>query len=436
MSKSANRTIILGAGATGLGVGHATGLPILEAEEFVGGICSTYYLNPRTNPHRPNRAPDNDGYRFEVGGGHWIFGGTKDIEGWFASFARFKTYERRASVYLPGLGLSVPYPLQYNLRCLPEHLRSRAVAEMEASRTVDGETLERWLETTFGRTLHALFFGPFHTLYTAGLSSSIAPQDANKSPVDKAAVVRGSNTQTGPAGYNIRFAYPENGLGTLFERIARRCDIRFGKRVVSIDLNGRSLHCTDGSTEQFDALISTIPLNRLQDMTGIRTMAPQDPYTSVLVVNIGGKRGKRCPDDHWIYVPTSHSGFHRIGFYSNVDPSFLPSSARQSGSAVSVYVERAFRGGTKPTSDESARYAASVVDELRDMQFLETVEVIDATWIDVAYTWSWPGSSWTGEVLSKLQSAGIHSLGRYGRWSFQGIADSVREGLEYGRAIA
>ena len=64
-------------------------------------------------------------------------------------------------------------------------------------------------------------------------------------------------------------------------------------------------------------------------MTGLDEAGGRpDPHTSVLVLNLG----VTLPDTplarngyHWLYIPDSRSGFHRIGYYSNVDPPlFLP----------------------------------------------------------------------------------------------------------------
>ena len=60
---------------------------------------------------------------------------------------------------------------------------------------------------------------------------------------------------------------------------------------------------------------------------------------------------------------------------------------------------------------------------------------MDLTWIDVAYTWSWPGSKWRQEALRVLEEHDIHQVGRYGRWVFQGIADSIRDGFVVGGAL-
>ena len=64
-------------------------------------------------------------------------------------------------------------------------------------------------------------------------------------------------------------------------------------------------------------------------MSGLAVDGTPEPYTSVLVLNIGAVRGPECPEDHWLYNPDATSGLHRVGFYSNVDTHFLPASSGQ-----------------------------------------------------------------------------------------------------------
>jgi hypothetical protein len=77
-----------------------------------------------------------------------------------------------------------------------------------------------------------------------------------------------------------------------------------------------------------------------------------------------------------------------------------------------------------------------VIEVLRDWGFIERAEVVHPTWIDVAYTLSWPGSRWAAEALQMLEDKGIYQIGRYGRWRFQGIADSIRDGFVAGSSIS
>lgn len=170
-------------------------------------------------------------------------------------------------------------------------------------------------------------------------------------------------------------------------------------------------------------------------MTGFQVDTEPDPYTSVLVINIGAIKGPRCPDDHWLYIPESKAGFHRVGFYSNVDASFLPASTRNKNDRVSIYVEKSYPGGRKPAEDEMQLVCRQVIKELQEWGFIDKVEVVDPTWVDVAYTWSWPASRWKQEALRVLEEHDIYQVGRYGRWLFQGIADSIKDGFVVGSAF-
>jgi hypothetical protein len=153
----------------------------------------------------------------------------------------------------------------------------------------------------------------------------------------------------------------------------------------------------------------------------------------VLVLNIGAARGHRCPDVHWLYEPASQAGFHRIGFYSHVDDHFLPVSRR--GSAVSLYVERAYPGGQRPSGPDVERYQRAVIDELQARAFIGEVDVADPSWVDAAYTWRGVGSSWRTLAIEALAHHGIEPVGRYARWHFQGMAESLADGMAAGARV-
>lgn len=423
-------TLIVGGGMTGLAAGMASGLPVLEAEESPGGICSSYYLRPGDDTPSLERPAGGDAYRFEIGGGHWIFGGDPTVLRFLDSLVEMNTYQRRSSVYFPDSARYVPYPIQNNLRFLDRDLGVRALAEM-ADPAGPVDTMLGWLESSFGPTLTELFFGPFHDLYTAGLHRRIAPQDPYKSPVNLELALRGAFSDAPAVGYNTTFRYPQGGLDELARRMAADCRVEYGCRVTGLDVASRELLLSDGSRRAYQQVLSTLPLNRALEMAGVRVDAPADPHTAVLVLNIGARRGPACPEDHWLYIPYSESGFHRVGFYSNVDTHFLPEGS--AADRVSLYVERAFTGdAARPDPAATDAYARSVVEELGRWGFIDGAEVVHPTWIDVAYTWAWPGSTWQRQALDALQRAGIYQVGRYGRWIFQGIADSIRDGFMAG----
>lgn len=428
---------VLGAGMTGLAAG-LSGLPVFEVAESPGGICSSYYMRPGHHKRYSSAPADDECYRFEVGGGHWIFGGDPAVHGLIRSVTEVCSYSRKASVWLPQKDLLVSYPIQNHLGRLGGDLAAQCLIEIieAANARQKIRTMGDWLQINFGPTLCELFFLPFHNLYTAGLYDRIAPQDPYKSPVNLGHVIQGAFNSTPVVGYNTTFIYPARGLNVLAERMAAACDVRYSKRAAKINPVDKEVFFSDGSKVRYGTLVSTLPLNRTLEMADLDVPAEPDPSPSVLVLNIGAVRGPRCPSDHWIYVPESKSAFHRVGFYSNVDTSFLPKSLRGKGERVSAYVERAYPEGKKPDATEIAAYSQNVIRELQEWDWLREVDVIDPTWIEVAYTWSWAGSYWKPQALSALEEHNIYPVGRYARWAFQGIADSIRDGLMAGAAMA
>jgi len=432
--RGGSRVVILGAGVTGLAAGYASGRPVYEALDGPGGICSSYYLTPGSARRSARPPRGGEAYRFEVGGGHWIFGGEPATLRFIGGLTPMKRYIRRSSVYLRGSRRLIPYPLQNHLRYLGRAVARNAAREMESAKGTP-DTMARWLKMVFGPTLYGLFFKPFHERYTAGLFASVAPQDPHKSPVHLPHVRRGAVRRSPPAGYNVSYLYPRGGLDFLCGKMAAGSRVHYGRQVERIDVKRKEVHFTDFRSIGYDILLSTLPLNRMMDLCALDTGERPDPYTSVLVLNIGAERGEACPDDHWIYVGDSKSGFHRVGVYSNVDPSFLPRSARARRRRVALYVERAYPNGLKPSRVEIEAYTAAVVAELRSWGYIGEPEVLDPTWINVAYTWSYPDSAWRPRAIAALERRGIRQIGRYGQWRFQGIADSIRDGLLAGKGL-
>ncbi len=424
------KVLILGGGVTGLAAGYVSGLPVFEGAQAPGGICSSYYMKPQSQRRLSHSTSDHEVYRFELGGGHWIYGGDSFIKKFMSRFVHLKTFVRKSSVYFPGSGEYVPYPLQNHLAFLRKSIRKRVLSELSLPRA-KFVTMKDWLLSSFGQTLFDLFFGPFHRLYTAGLYEKIQSQDPWKSPVSIEWVKKGASGKTRSVGYNVTFDYPQEGLNVLVQGMAGQCDMRYGYTVTQILPGKKKIRCANGKVLSYDKLICTLPLSKMMAMSGLRVRDKPDPFTSVLVLNIGAaERGPLCPDDHWVYVPYSQSGFHRVGVYSNVDSSFLPKTHRRKMSKVSLYVEKSYVGGTPMPDREALRkYSLEVVKELESWGYIKGCEVVDPTWIEVAYTWSWPGSKWVEQAIQKLEAHHIYPVGRYARWVFQGIADSIRDGF-------
>lgn len=395
------RVIILGAGVTGLAAGIKTGAPIYEAKSYAGGLCHSYKI---------------DGCIFEYCGGHWIFGENKRIFNFLNKLSPLNWYKKNSAVYFPKTNLFVPYPIQKNLSFLPPEIRQK----IEYDNTIDTEkinhsrTLKDWLTLKFGKQLCNVFFFPFHEKYTAGLYKKISPQEKYKTPTKKSST------------YNDTFAYPSQTLKHLIEEMSKKCCVHFNKEAIKIDTENKTLYFEDGTKVKYSKIISTIPLNKMLLLCNIKLKERPDPYTSLLVINILAEKDKNCPNSHWLYIPNSKSKFHRAGFYSNVDPLFLPKGKKN---YVSIYVERAFRGGRNISKEEIEKEKIGIIQELKDWKFIKEPKIVDTNFIETAYTWELPKSKWRRQALKELKNKDIIQIGRYGRWHFQGILKSIQEGL-------
>ncbi len=392
------KTVILGAGVTGLAAGIKTGYPIYEANSYSGGICYSY---------------NKKGYRFDFGGGHWLFGKDKNTLRFIEEISPLKEHIRNSAVFFPDKKLYIPYPLQSHLAEVKEKLGCSPESKKSKLRNSKQLLFSDKLLDDFGPYLCNLFFFPFNDSYTAGLYKKIAAQDLYKNPVGKS------------KGYNSRFAYPKKGLGDLVQKMSDKCNIFYRKKAVKIDLKTKELYFQDKTSLKYQSLISTLPLNKVVSMANLFVDEPLPPYNSTLVINLGILKGRYFPPYQWVYIPKSQSGFHRIGFYSNVDSFF-----KKEGDRASLYIESSYPGNQKPSASEIKNKIKLVIEELKEWGFISKVEVIDTNWIETAYTWSWPGSMWREKALKALEEKEIRQIGRYGRWHFQGIVESIKEGLE------
>lgn len=357
-----------------MAAGIKTGLPIYEASDHSGGICTTYV---------------KDGFQFSHGGPHFLFGKGKGLE-YIKTLVDVNEYERRAGVYYNH---TFPYPFQ---------------TSAEKEDPVSPGSLKSWLRDKFSRESCNLFFNPFNKKYTAGLYDEVIQADEFKSP------------PAGSQGFVATFGDPVGWLSALVEKMSEKCDIHYNMQAVSVNPDEHKVTFRDGSIKKYEKLISTIPLGQLLWMCGKRDI--ELPYTSVLVLNIGAEPDVNTPNEHWLYVPFCKTGFHRICFYSNVNKSKAPEGK------VGLAVEIAFLPDFTYEDFDIPFIIDQVVKELQAWRFIGDVITVDPTYVRTAYTWLRKKED-REEALAWLKERDIISTGRYGSWKFQGMIQSIEDGF-------
>lgn len=370
------KTIILGAGFTGMAAGIKTGAPIYEASEHAGGICRTYV---------------KDGFEFDTGGPHWLFGNNLAID-FVRTLVPLNTYERNAGVYFNKI---LPYPIQ-------NFLNKERVCDASSY-----GSFTHWLSINFSREANNMFFFPFNQRYTAGLMDEIIPFDNYKTP------------KTG-TGWVNEFHNPVGGLNTLLKKMSEKCKIQYHMQATEIDTENKMVWFGNGKWVGYDKLISTIPLNQMMYMCG--KIDVDLPFSSVFVLNIGAEPDVNTPKEHWLYIPFAKSMFHRLGFYSNVDSSKAPEGK------VSLSVEIAFAPEFDYDDLDVEFITQEVVAELQAWRFIGKVITTDPTWVRTAYTWNRTEEERLRHI-QWLKERDIITLGRYGTWKFGGLCESIQQGL-------
>jgi UDP-galactopyranose mutase len=230
-------------------------------------------------------------------------------------------------------------------------------------------------------------------------------------------------------GYNPTFLYPaQGGIGVLPQSFLPGVrDIVYGSELVEVDTQRRRAVFQDGRMEDYETLVSTIPvpelIRRCTDLPqAIRDAAAGLRCVSVYNVNLGVAR-ERVSDYHWIYFPEPEYPFYRAGFPMN----FSPALGRPGCS--SLYVEISHQ----PT--ESIPPAILLQRIRAGMEragiFGPDDEIVVADVRDIRYAYvlfDKHRARALPAILEELERRGIHSIGRYGRWEHTSMEDAIAQG--------
>ena len=233
------------------------------------------------------------------------------------------------------------------------------------------------------------------------------------------------------SSYNSTFLYPRNGAGSFLDVLYRRLDatkVRLGCTLTRVDAE-RKLAYTDGGEEiSFEYLINTAPLNHFLAMLGTDAALELNgrlSYNKVLVFNLGFSK-KSAFKEHWIYVPDKDVNYYRIGFYDNI----------LSTDKLSMYVEI---GYPKDAAVDMEQQLALTLENLKRCGIVtEDNSLIASSTIlmDPAYVHIRRDTEAAiAEMKRSLAVSGIHTIGRYGGWTYCSMEDCMLEAKELVQAL-
>ncbi len=410
------KTLIVGAGVSGLSTAAFAkdgDLLVLEADGEIGGYCKTI---------------KKDGFVWDYSG-HFFHFRHPEIEAWLRARMggqRILTVDRRSFVsYADKL---IDFPFQKNIHQLPQAEFIDCLHDLFFARSANGPGIasaegnfKEMLVARFGRSIAEKFLIPYNEkLYACDLATLDRDAMGRFFPhADLPDIIRNMKAPAGQkTGYNATFTYPQGGAIEYIKALAsavRPAAIRLDEALVGIDLK-RQVAYTTRREIAFAHLVSSIPFPRLAAMSGLPHDSGAFGWNKVLVFNLGfDKKGPR--DVHWTYHPDRTLAFYRIGYYDNIFDS----------DRMSLYVELGFPRDAVVNVEQ---LRVRVLADLRRSGIVTDHHLVaeHSVVMDPAYVHITSASMAEHKRVSdELAARGVHSIGRYGGWTYCSIEDNIVE---------
>jgi protoporphyrinogen oxidase len=424
------KIVIIGGGLAGVSAGHhlAEHDPVLfERESAIGGLCRSF---------------TQDGFTFDCTG-HLIHLKNAYVKELVANLLpdAFNSHERLAAIY--SQSTTTPYPFQANTYGLPPEVVKECVMgfveTLQLPSNGGPKNFHDWVMKTFGSGIAKHFMLPYNEKFwkqdlrtiTADWVSWSIPKPTLEEVVNGALGL----TNRG-MGYNPRFIYPRTGgIDCLPQALARRIKrVHLNETLKSIDPKRKVVKMDSGREEPYDELITTLPLPEtyrlLQDTSdSLRHSASLLRAVGVLNINLGIDR-PNISDQHWVYFPEGQFVFSRVGFPMNFSGAVAPQGTS------SMYIEITYQPGQKPNVEEA--YARSVADLQRCGILRDGDRILTRVDLDIksAYViFDEHRQKHLQTLIDYLEARDIHTAGRYGRWDYYSMEDSIRSGKAIAESV-
>mgnify|MGYP002600684134 CR=1 FL=1 len=330
-------------------------------------------------------------------------------------------------------GQLVDYPFQTNIHQLEKQEFIDCLYDLfqRKEKTEYSDFLDM-LYGKFGKSIVEKFLKPYNEkLYACDLHQLDKDAMGRFFPYADIPQIIANMKREQDSSYNSTFLYPRNGAGSFLDVLYRRLDatkVRLGCTLTRVDAE-RKLAYTDGGEEiSFEYLINTAPLNHFLAMLGTDAALELNgrlSYNKVLVFNLGFSK-KSAFKEHWIYVPDKDVNYYRIGFYDSI----------LSTDKLSMYVEI---GYPKDAAVDTEQQLALTLENLKRCGIVtEDNSLIASSTIlmDPAYVHIRRDTEAAiAEMKRSLAVSGIHTIGRYGGWTYCSMEDCMLEAKELVQAL-
>lgn len=292
-------TVILGAGISGISASYHLNQKdidniIFEKDDDWGGLCGNFKI---------------DGFRFDKAI-HLSFTQDIHVKELFSKSCEYITHKPLAYNYYKGSWLK--HPAQNNLEPLTLNEKIYIISDFveNTNKKENISNYEEWLKAQYGNYFSENFPIPYTkkywTLDARDLSTTWVGNRMYQPNIKE--VLKGAfEKETPNTYYASEMRYPiKGGYKSFLNYMRKDCDIRINKKVIEIDIVGKIVFFEDGTNQNYDDLISSIPLpeytNLIKDMPEhVKKASEELKYTSVALVSIGLNKPD-IPKHLWFYI--------------------------------------------------------------------------------------------------------------------------------------
>lgn len=398
--------IIIGAGITGLSYasfcGHNDYL-IIEAEEEAGGYCKTIFRN---------------GFVWDYSGHFFHFNDNTIKNYLLENIDETLIREVIKKTFILYKNNYIDFPFQKNIHQLNKEEFIDCLYDLFFRNQEKYNTFQEMLYSNFGKSISEKFLIPYNEkLYACDLNTLDSDAMGRFFPYASIDEIIANFKNAQNDSYNSKFSYPTGGAVEYIKSLLKRVDknkIITQSQVTKIDIKNKIVYSISG-TYKYDRLISTIPLPKLLDLCAISFDSNTFSWNKVLVFNLGFDKKGNDTTSHWIYFPESKYCFYRVGYYDNI----------LNQDRMSLYVELGFNKNAIFNENE---FFSKVLKDLKSASILSDQKLIDhhSVIMDPAYVHITKLSNDAVRKFKDVLSAhDIHSIGRYGSWTYCSIEDNI-----------
>jgi protoporphyrinogen oxidase len=407
--------LIIGAGVSGLGFANwwrelrpDAKLLVCEADSEPGGYCKTVV---------------QDGFVWDYSG-HFFHFKHPEIEQWLRARMPgqdIRTVERVAKIRYKDRDIDFPFQTHIHQLPLADFIECMVALVLRPRDDAPVHSFGEMLYRRLGAGITDKFLRPYNEkLYATNLDTLDVDAMGRFFPHADMQDIVASMRGVGPKkhGYNATFTYPAGGAFQYIRALTRELPkgtIACGEPVTKIDLAAK-IATTPKRQVKYGQIVSSAPLRSLAKICGVEHDARVFTSNQVLVFNLGFD--KKGPSGiHWMYFPDPAISFYRVGWYDNI----------LDGDRMSLYVEI---GAPDGASIDVPGLRDRVLEDLRREKIVTDHQLVSEHHValDPAYVHITRASlAETGRLRQLLADQGVHSVGRYGGWTYCSIEDNLVE---------